>query len=92
MTKPTNAHKKINWHLYQTPSVDIIYPYYYCFGFRYHWLHNELTVAKSAAIGALLSFAHASQVFAFFVLVYAGYRARQHIVSQLVEVKWPNGY
>ena len=46
------------------------------------WLHSELTIAKSAAIGALLSFI-TQAVFAFFIFWYTGYRARQHIVSQL---------
>ena len=34
------------------------------------WLHSELTVAKSAAIGALLSFA-TQAVFAFFIFLCA---------------------
>ena len=54
------------------------------------WLHSELTVAKSAAIGALLSFA-TQAVFAGFIFWYTGYRARRHIVSQLYRgqmVKW----
>jgi len=46
------------------------------------WLHSGLTIAKSAAIGALLSFI-TQAVFAFFIFWYTGYRARQHIVSQL---------
>ena len=54
------------------------------------WLHSALTVAKSTAIGALLSFA-AQAVFAFFIFWYTGYRARLHIVSQLYRgqmAKW----
>ena len=54
------------------------------------WLRNELTVAKSVAMGALLSFL-TQAVFAFFVFWYTGYRARQHIVSQLYRgqmAKW----
>ena len=55
------------------------------------WLNNvELTIAKSAAIGALLSFV-TQAVFAFFIFWYTGYRARQHIVSQLYRgqmAKW----
>ena len=46
------------------------------------WLHSELTIAKSTAIGALLSFI-TQAVFAFFIFWYTGYRARQRIVSQL---------
>lgn len=54
------------------------------------WLHSELVVAISAAIGALLSFA-TQVVFAFFIFWYTGYRARLHIVSQLYRgqmAKW----
>ena len=55
------------------------------------WLNNvELTIAKSAAIGALLSFV-TQAVFAFFIFWYTGYRARQQIVSQLYRgqmAKW----
>ena len=46
------------------------------------WLHSQLVIAKSTAIGALLSFI-TQAVFAFFVFWYTGYRARRHIVSQL---------
>lgn len=51
---------------------------------------SQLLIAKSTAIGALLSFA-TQAVFAFFVFWYTGYRARQHIVSQLYRgqmAKW----
>lgn len=54
------------------------------------WLGSQLTVAKSAAIGALLSFT-TQVVFAFFIFWHTGYRARQHIVSQLYRgqmAKW----
>ena len=55
------------------------------------WLSSsELTIAKSTAIGGLLSFA-TQAVFAFFIFWYTGYRARQHIVSQLYRgqmAKW----
>ena len=54
------------------------------------WLHSELVVAKSSAIGALLSFA-TQAVFAGFIFWRTGYRARRHIVSQLYRgqmVKW----
>lgn len=54
------------------------------------WLHSELVVAKSLAIGALLSFANQA-VFAGFIFWHTGYRARGHIVSQLYRgqmVKW----
>lgn len=55
------------------------------------WLNSsQLTIAKSTAIGALLSFV-TQAVFAFFIFWYTGYRARQHIVSQLYRgqmVKW----
>ncbi|MGP9491214.1 ATP synthase subunit I [Psychrobacter sp. AOP7-B1-24] len=54
------------------------------------WLHSELAVTKSAALGALLSFSSQS-IFAGFIFWYTGYRARQHIVSQLYRgqmAKW----
>ena len=54
------------------------------------WLGSELIVAKSAAIGALLSFM-TQVVFALFIFRHTGYRARQHIVSQLYRgqmAKW----
>ncbi|WP_201573146.1 MULTISPECIES: ATP synthase subunit I [Psychrobacter] len=54
------------------------------------WLHSELIVAKSTALGALLSFT-SQAIFAAFVFWYTGYRARRHIVSQLYRgqmVKW----
>lgn len=54
------------------------------------WLHSELVIAKSSAIGALLSFA-GQAVFAGFIFWYTGYRARGRIVMQLYRgqmVKW----
>ncbi|MGM8939446.1 ATP synthase subunit I [Psychrobacter glaciei] len=54
------------------------------------WLDSGLIVAKSTAIGALLSFA-TQVVFANFIFWHTGYRARRHIVSQLYRgqmVKW----
>ncbi|MGM8885117.1 ATP synthase subunit I [Psychrobacter sp. 1U2] len=54
------------------------------------WMHSELLVAKSTAIGALLSFI-TQAVFAGFVFWHTGYRARLHIVSQLYRgqmAKW----
>lgn len=54
------------------------------------WLHSELVVAKSSAIGALLSFT-TQAVFAGFIFWHTGYRARGRIVSQLYRgqmVKW----
>ncbi len=54
------------------------------------WLGSDLVVAKSTAIGALLSFV-TQAVFAGFIFWYTGYRARQHIVSQLYRgqmAKW----
>ena len=55
------------------------------------WLNSsQLTIAKSTAIGALLSFV-TQAVFAFFFFWYTGYRVRQHIVSQLYRgqmAKW----
>ena len=53
-------------------------------------LHTQLLVAKSLSIGALLSFA-TQVVFASFIFWHSGYRARQHIVTQLYRgqmVKW----
>lgn len=37
--------------------MGTIHPDCHCFDVRYFWLHSELVVAKSSAIGALLSFA-----------------------------------
>ena len=55
------------------------------------WLNSsQLAIAKSTAIGGLLSFV-TQAVFAFFIFWYTGYRARQHIVSQLYRgqmAKW----
>lgn len=54
------------------------------------WLHSELVVAKSSAIGALLGFI-SQAVFAFFIFWHTGYRARARIVMQLYRgqmVKW----
>ncbi|WP_201617778.1 ATP synthase subunit I [Psychrobacter urativorans] len=54
------------------------------------WLHSGLIVAKSSAIGALLSFA-TQAVFAGFIFWHTGYRARGRIVSQLYRgqiIKW----
>lgn len=54
------------------------------------WLHSGLIVAKSNAIGALLSFA-TQAVFAIFIFWHTGYRARGRIVMQLYRgqmVKW----
>ena len=53
-------------------------------------IHSQLVVAKSTAIGGLLSVATHS-VFAIFVFRHTGYRARLHIVSQLYRgqmLKW----
>lgn len=46
------------------------------------WLHSGLVMAKSSAIGALLSFV-TQAVFAGFIFWHTGYRARGRIVSQL---------
>ncbi len=46
------------------------------------WLQSGLIVAKSSAVGSLLSFA-TQAVFAGFIFWYTGYRARGRIVSQL---------
>lgn len=46
------------------------------------WLQSQLIVAKSTAIGALLSFA-TQVVFAGFIFWHSGYRARGLVVSQL---------
>ena len=54
------------------------------------WLQSQLIVAKSLAIGALLSFT-TQAIFAGFIFWHTGYRARRHIVSQLYRgqtVKW----
>ncbi|MES1965807.1 ATP synthase subunit I [Psychrobacter sp. AH5] len=52
--------------------------------------NGELTVAKSAAIGGLLSFV-TQMVFAMFMFSHSGYRARNRIVSQFFRgqaLKW----
>ena len=54
------------------------------------WLHSDLVIAKSAAIGGLLGFA-TQMVFAWFMFSYTGYRARNRIVSQFFRgqaLKW----
>lgn len=54
------------------------------------WLHSDLIIAKSMAIGALLSFA-TQAIFAGFIFWHTGYRARRHIVRQLYRgqaAKW----
>ncbi|MBO1530663.1 ATP synthase subunit I [Psychrobacter sp. F1192] len=54
------------------------------------WLHSGLVVAKSTALGALLSFS-SQVILASFVFWYTGYRARRHIVSQMYRgqvIKW----
>lgn len=45
------------------------------------WFNGQLSVAKSAAIGGLLSFI-TQVVFAFFMFSHTGYGARNRIVSQ----------
>ena len=52
--------------------------------------NGELVVAKSAAIGGLLSFV-TQMVFALFMFSYTGYQARNRIVSQFFRgqaLKW----
>lgn len=54
------------------------------------WLHSDLVIAKSAAIGGLLGFA-TQMVFAWFMFSYTGYQARNRIVSQFFRgqaLKW----
>ena len=54
------------------------------------WLHSGLVVAKSTALGALLSFS-SQVILASFVFWYTGYSARRHIVSQMYRgqvIKW----
>lgn len=54
------------------------------------WFGGELVVAKSAAIGGLLSFV-TQMVFAIFMFSHTGYRARNRIVSQFFRgqaLKW----
>lgn len=54
------------------------------------WFNGELIVAKSAAIGAALSFV-TQMVFAVFMFSHSGYRARNRIVSQFFRgqaLKW----
>lgn len=54
------------------------------------WFNGELVVAKSAAIGGVLSFV-TQMVFAIFMFSHTGYRARNRIVSQFFRgqaLKW----
>lgn len=54
------------------------------------WFNGELVVAKSAAIGGLLSFV-TQMVFAVFMFSHSGYQARNLIVSQFFRgqaLKW----
>lgn len=54
------------------------------------WFNGELIVAKSAAIGGVLSFV-TQMVFAMFMFSHTGYRARNRIVSQFFRgqaLKW----
>lgn len=54
------------------------------------WFDSELVVAKSAALGGVLSFI-TQMVFAFFMFSHTGYRARNRIVSQFFRgqaLKW----
>lgn len=54
------------------------------------WFDGELVIAKSAAIGGLLSFM-TQMVFAWFMFSHTGYRARNRIVSQFFRgqaLKW----
>ncbi|WP_218689808.1 ATP synthase subunit I [Psychrobacter sp. BF1] len=54
------------------------------------WFNGELVVAKSAAIGGLLSFV-TQMVFAVFMFSHSGYQARNRIVSQFFRgqaLKW----
>ena len=55
-----------------------------------YWFDGELVVAKSTAIGGLLSFV-TQMVFAIFMFSHTGYRARNRIVSQFFRgqaLKW----
>lgn len=54
------------------------------------WFNSELVVAKSAAIGGLLSYV-TQMVFALFMFSHSGYHARNRIVSQFFRgqaLKW----
>ncbi len=54
------------------------------------WFNSALTVAKSAAIGGVLSFV-TQMIFALFMFSHSGYRARNRIVSQFFRgqaLKW----
>lgn len=54
------------------------------------WFDGKLIVAKSAAIGGVLSFV-TQMVFALFMFSHSGYRARNRIVSQFFRgqaLKW----
>lgn len=54
------------------------------------WLQSELIIVKGLAMGALLSFI-TQAIFASFIFWHTGYRARQHVVSQLYRgqmIKW----
>ena len=54
------------------------------------WLHSDLVITKSAALGGLLSFI-TQMVFALFMFSHTGYQARNRIVSQFFRgqaLKW----
>ncbi len=91
MTKPAKRTQKDKIGIYIKRQAWILFIFIIVAGMvDTTWLGSELTVAKSAAIGALLSFT-TQAVFALFIFRHTGYRARQHIVSQLYRgqlAKW----
>ncbi|SNT70908.1 ATP synthase subunit I [Psychrobacter sp. LV10R520-6] len=91
MTKPAKRTQKDKISLYLKRQVWVLFILIVIASMLdIFWLHSELVVAKSSAIGALLSFA-TQAVFAGFIFWRTGYRARRHIVSQLYRgqmVKW----
>ncbi|WP_201555705.1 ATP synthase subunit I [Psychrobacter sp. 72-O-c] len=91
MTKPAKRTQKDQISLYLKRQVWVLFILIVIASMLdVFWLHSELVVAKSSAIGSLLSFA-TQAVFAGFIFWHTGYRARRHIVSQLYRgqmVKW----
>ena len=82
MTKPAKRHQKDQIAVYlkrQTWALLIVIIVAWLIDSR--WFDNELIVAKSAAVGAVLSFI-TQMIFAIFMFSHSGYRARNRIVNQ----------
>ncbi len=91
MTKPANRtqkHKITQYLKRQSWALLILITVGWLIDSR--WLHSDLVIVKSAAIGGFLGFA-TQMVFAWFMFSYTGYQARNRIVSQFFRgqaLKW----